>query len=228
MALALSYQIFVQLINIATMNPRSETDGRTPFWMRLRYDLLGITIVLGLAAWAAVKSPGPSRAVPDSGLAAPRDMAPCVMNSAGYLNGRLYGALTSTIDWHGIGMTCDGMTRPNNQGIRLVFASAEFDESERLIFVIGIDGEIGNLTGKETKANITIIDEGSGRFFSAGRQDRCWTTVQSVEPAGDQMQSVYQVAGDLYCATALPSLTGKGSVTLGDFRYSGRLILDEF
>ena len=176
--------------------------------------------------WAAVIPHRQTPVADDSGLPAPVIMAPCILNNPGYLHGRLYGSLAATIDWRGPELTCDGMTRPNNEGIRLIFASPENEDQARLIFVIGIDGELDNLENNEGKANITIIEEGSGRFFSTGRQDRCWTTIQSVEPLSEETNLAFQVDGELYCAGALRSLNGKGSVTLGDFRYSGRLVLD--
>ncbi len=78
-------------------------------------------------------------------------MAPCILNNPGYLHGRLYGSLAATIDWRGPELTCDGMTRPNNEGIRLIFASPENEDQARLIFVIGIDGELDNLENHEGK-----------------------------------------------------------------------------
>ena len=201
--------------------------GSAPLWARYLIDLIATSLVLGISAWAAVILSRQLPAAAESGLPASVTMAPCVMNTPGYLRGRLYGTLAATIDWGGPQMTCDGMTRPNHGGIRLVFASPGNADQARLIFVIGIDGELDQLTGREEKANVTIIDEGSGRFFSAGGQDRCWTTVQLVEPLVENTNSTFQVDGELYCAGALPSLNGRGSVTLSDFRYSGRLALDD-
>jgi len=55
---------------------------------------------------------------------------------------------------------------------------------------------------------------------------RCWTTIQTVEPLSEETNLAFQVDGELYCAGVLPSLNGKGSVTLDEFRYSGRSALD--
>ncbi len=188
---------------------------------------MATSLVLGISTWAAVTPLRQLPAVADSGLPVSVTMAPCVMNTPGYLHGRLYGTLAATIDWGGPQMTCDGMTRPNGDGIRLVFASPENADQARLIFVIGIDGELDQLTEQEEKANITIIDEGSGRFFSTRGQDRCWTTIHVVEPLEENTKPAFKIEGELYCAGALPSLNGKGSVTLSDFKYSGRLALDD-
>jgi hypothetical protein len=203
----------------------STTERAAPRWAAHLIELIGTLLVLSIGAWAAVT---PSlQPLQPTGLPSPRLMPPCVANTAGFMRGRLYGSLTASIDWVGPEMTCDGMTRPNDGGIRLVFASPETEDQTRLIIVIGIDGGIEQLENQEEKANITIIDEDSGRFFSTGGQDRCWTTVKSIEPMPTEPGHAFQVGGELYCAGALPSLNGKGSITLGDFLYSGRLSLDD-
>ena len=210
------------------MNDAKDKAARPPGWAKFLIDVVAVTIVLAIGIWAVRSPPDHVRRAPDAGLPLPEAMQPCVLNGAGYLSGRLYGSLNLSIDWRGPELVCDGMNRPNNTGIRLVFASSLTGDDNRLIFVIGIDGDIDRLPNKEEKANITIIDEGASHFFSTSGKDRCWTKVHSIESLSNANPGKYQVAGDLYCAGALPSLTGKGSITLGDFRYSGRLTLDGF
>ncbi len=216
-------------MNSPTTSPTTPRikDSRAPRWAIVLIELIATVLVLAIGTWATVTLQRQTTGTKESGLPGPRNMAPCVTNSAGFLRGRLYGSLTAAIDWTGPQMTCDGMTRPNDRGIRLIFASPSNGDQPRLIFVIGIDGEMEKLANHEAKANITIIDERSGRFFSAGGQDRCWTTVHSIESLSQETDIAFQVDGELYCAGPLPSINGKGSVTLGDFRYSGRLILDD-
>jgi len=191
-------------------------------------ELLAVVIILGIGFLVINTPVRELRGVPGMDFSAPRTTKPCNSPTNAHLNGRLYGALDLTVDWHGAALTCDGITRPNEKGIRLVFAAAQNEDGDRLVFVIGIDGEFDRLTAGERKANITIIDESRGRFFSTSGKDRCWTMIDSVESLGDQEHETYQVAGKLYCAGALPSLSGPGSITLGDFDYSGRLSLDVF
>jgi hypothetical protein len=138
----------------------------------------------------------------------------------------MYGALDLNIDWQGANMNCEGMLRPDGNGIRLLFASKQ-GRKARLVFVIGVDGRIDQLTRKERVANITIIDEIDGRFFSTSGIDRCWTTIHKVEKIVGERFPAFQIDGDVYCAGGLPSLSDRGTVTLGDFRFSGRLALDE-
>lgn len=147
----------------------------------------------------------------------------CQAVDDGYLSGHLYGALDRAIEWRGTDMTCEGGTRPNGNGFRVVFAAPIGDEHPRLVFVIGISGSVGDLIGAERVANITLIEESSGRFFSSGGQERCWTTVQSVDREGERVR----IGGEIYCQGSLPSLSDGSSITLRDFRYSGRLVLDD-
>lgn len=156
---------------------------------------------------------------------APAPMDLCMANDDGFLSGTLFGALSERIEWRGTDMDCGGMLRPGKNGIRLVFAAPR--QSERLLIVLGIDGELDELPDGEHTANITIVDETRNRFFSTGRQDRCWSTIESIRPVADSTKRILQVVGEVYCAGNLPSLSDNGSVALRDIYYSGRLLLDE-
>jgi hypothetical protein len=122
-------------------------------------------------------------------------------------------------------MECGGMLRPDDGGIRLVFAAPRQDE--RLLIVLGIDGKLDALSDGEHAANLTIIDETHNRFFSTGRRERCWSTIESIQPVTDHADQILQVVGEVYCAGSLPSLSDNSSVTLRDIHFSGRLLLDE-
>ena len=151
---------------------------------------------------------------------APMDL--CESTGDGFLSGNLFGALSRHLEWHGAEMDCGGMLRPNSDGIRLVFAAPR--EGERLLIVLGIDGQLDDLAGSEHPTNITIVDEARKRFFSTGGQDRCWSMIESIKPVTDQ---ILQVVGESYCAGSLPSLSDNSSITLRNVHYSGRLVLDE-
>ncbi len=140
-----------------------------------------------------------------------------------YLSGTLYGAVERQIEWRGTDMTCAGGLRPGGAGVRVVFAGPATTAGDRVVVVIGIDGVIDELMATERVANITIIDESSGRFYSSGKQERCWTTVSDTTDDG----RTYRVTGEVYCTGGLPSVSDAGSVTLRGFRYSGRLNIDE-
>ncbi|MDH3978304.1 MAG: hypothetical protein OEU86_07275 [Gammaproteobacteria bacterium] len=160
----------------------------------------------------------------DTGLE-PEAMDLCKTATGAYLNVSLYGAIATQLDWNEQVMDCDGMTRPNENGIRLVFSGPW--QQERLLIVIGIDGDFEQLMEGERKANITIIAEDAGRFYSTGNQDRCWTTIDQITEVSDETDSAYKVSGEAYCAGSLPSLSDNASITIRNLRYSGRLSLSE-
>lgn len=206
-------------------NANEEINYDPPQWAKLLIEMLGVVVVVAVSTLAVSNSvTQPGIGAVGNGLG-PNSLDLCNHDSDGLLSGRLYGALDLSIDWRGADMNCEGMRRPDGNGIRLLFASQQGREA-RLVFVIGVDGEIEQLPLKERVANITIIDEIDGRFFSTGGNDRCWTTINKVESIANEPLSAYQIEGEVYCAGGLPSLTDSRSVTLGDFRFSGRLALD--
>lgn len=182
---------------------------------------VGAVVAVGLLAARGLVDDGASDMQAVALATAQFDL--CQAVDDGYLSGRLYGVLDRAIEWRGTDMTCEGGTRPNGDGLRLVFAAPIGDEQPRLVFVIGISGSVGDLIGAERVANITLIEESSGRFFSSRGQERCWTTVASVDDDGERLR----IGGDIYCQGSLPSLSDGSSITLRDFRYSGTLVLDD-
>lgn len=197
-----------------------------PQWAKFLIEMSGVIVVVAICA-LTITSHTQQRGIGAGGNAlAPQPLDLCSLESDGFLSGRLYGAVDVNIDWRGADMNCEGMLRPDGKGIRLLFASTQGRE-DRLLFVIGVDGKIDQLTGQERVANITIIDEIDGRFFSTSGNDRCWTTIHKVESIFGETFPAFQIDGDLYCAGGLPSLSDRGSVTLDDFQFSGRLALDD-
>jgi hypothetical protein len=127
----------------------------------------------------------------------------------------LYGQNPRTIDWRGADLRCAGMPRPDGQGVRLRFSSANPDDS--LAMVLGLDTAI---VGAETGANVTLILEDSGRFFSSLKADNCrarvdtYVTVSSTDP-------VRLLAGLAWCVGPLREVNGNSEITLGDIEFQG-------
>ncbi len=182
-------------------------------------------LVVGLLSIQQLAADNTPAGLTDNADFAPAPMDLCKSGSDGYLSGKLFGALGEDIEWHGGNMECGGMLRPGEDGIRLVFAAPRQDE--RLLIVLGIDGKLDELVDGEHTTNVTIVDETRNRFFSTGRQDRCWSSIKSIQPTADHDNRMLQVAGEVYCAGSLPSLSDNGSVTLSNMKFSGRLLLGE-
>lgn len=148
--------------------------------------------------------------------------AGCAVSPPGFLAGRLYGDLDLALDWRGARLRCDGMLR-DEDGLRLMFAGPIDGAAGELVLVVGIAGTLAGIDGAERAANVTLIDQRTGRFYAAGGPGRCWTTVLAADPLAD---GGYRLTGTLYCAGSLPALRDAGSVTLGDIRYAGRLAVE--
>lgn len=199
-------------------NPQQQPPG----WADLLTGILAAT-ALGAIALIAVRSLGAGHtSTPRTVLSTSANADLCRSVHDAYLSGTLFGAVNRSIEWRGTDMRCEGGSRPGGDGIRLVFAAPDEADGDRLVFVIGISGSVDELTEAERLANVTVIDESSGRFFSSRGQDRCWTTVASVNGDGTR----FRIGGEFYCSGSLPSLSDGSSISLRDFRYSGRLSLD--
>jgi len=193
---------------------------------QLLYRGLMLTAAAGLGVFAWLGASLPTTVAPGVPVQPPTATAPgngCLMDQEGYLNGRVYGAIERRIEWHGPSLDCGGMLRPGHTGIRLFFSTMKAG----LRLVVGIDGEPGELAGGEHPANVTIIEEPAGRFFSTAGQQRCWARIDSTAGYGGRDHRQLRVTGRLYCAGALPSLGDAASVTLGDFEFSGHLALED-
>lgn len=180
--------------------------------------LLGAVALAAVAAAAALQPLPPAPAIPPE-RAGP---AGCAVSPPGFLAGRLYGDLDLPLDWRGSRLRCDGMLR-DDDGLRLMFAGPVEGATGELVVLIGIGGTLAGIEGAERPANVTLIDQRTGRFYATGGPGRCWTTVLAADPIPD---GSYRLTGTLYCAGALPALQDAGSVTLGDVRYAGRLAVE--
>jgi hypothetical protein len=193
-----------------TPSPDTETRADSTLFCRLS-GLIGAAMVL-LLGGLVLSSPAPETTALAGGC-------------SGYLRGQIFGALAMNLDWSGEKLGCEGMSRPDGKGTRLQFAWDQGD-GERLVLVMGIDGTAISVAGAEKPANVTFIDERSGRFYSSGGTGRCWTDIVRLAslPAASH---AHQLKGRLYCTGALPALNDYSSLTLGDLHYYGHFDLDE-
>jgi hypothetical protein len=104
-----------------------------------------------------------------------------------------------------------------------MFSGPVGTDGSALTLILGISGQLAGLEGTERPANVTVVDERSGQFYASAGPGRCWTRVSAAEPAGPR---TFRIAGQLYCAGALPALQDAGSLTLGDINYAGRLVVE--
>lgn len=145
---------------------------------------------------------------------------PSSCGKRGYLSTSLYGAIAVTLDWASPELECEGMPRPGSEGARLRFAST--DGERRLAIIIALPDLERGTKGRELASKVTLIEEGSGRFFSTAAPEACWTDVtllETINGSGDR----YTIGGTLYCLSPLAEVNGASSVTIAELRFQGLL-----
>ncbi|MDH3614025.1 MAG: hypothetical protein OEU90_03995 [Gammaproteobacteria bacterium] len=142
--------------------------------------------------------------------------------NAGRLQTELYGAISLRLDWHKNDLECAGMPRPEGRGARLRFAGKVAGEERRIVVIIAIPELPREALGSEYASNVTVIEEGDGRFFSTSNLDNCLTDVTSLE-ALDDTGDLFSIGGILYCVSPLPEVNGDSSVLITELKFSGLL-----
>jgi hypothetical protein len=141
---------------------------------------------------------------------------------SGYLRTTLYGAYEGEIDWSDGQLDCEGMPRPDDEGARLRFAGTAADGLHSLAFIIAIPALERGATASELASNVTMIEEGNGRFFSTPGLESCWVDI-GAQTSVEDTESTYMISGTLYCITPLPEVNGESSVMLREVDFAGLL-----
>lgn len=143
----------------------------------------------------------------------------------GRLVTELFGALQVELDWHAGVLECEGMPRPEGRGARLRFAGPAMQGSaaRSLAFILAMPDIKRGESDHELPTNVTLIEEGTGRFFATADTHSCWTDIERHERDDNIDEASYRISGILYCVAPLAELNGKASVTLTELRFAGRL-----
>jgi hypothetical protein len=159
----------------------------------------------------------------DPAPAAPETASAC--GTDGEFVAEVYGGVRASIDWRGESLACEGMPRPNGQGARLRFAGTAdvADGTRHLAFILGLPDLRPGQTGSELATNVTLVEEGTGRFFGTRDTGSCWTDVETHERVAAAVSSGYRISGILYCVTPLANVNDNSSVSFTDLRFTGRL-----
>jgi len=148
----------------------------------------------------------------------PQATAKC--GADGHLRAELYGAISARLDWHSSKLECMGMPRPKGQGARLRFAGNVSEDDRRMAIIIAIPDLQRGAIGDEYASNVTLIEEGSGRFFSTSDLDNCLTDISAFKALSDNGDR-FSIAGVLYCVSPLAEVNGRSSVSIRDLQFSG-------
>ena len=154
--------------------------------------------------------------------AAETDASPAPVASTcgdqGYLRASLTGALTADIDWSDADLRCESMRRPDDRGVRLRLAGDV--RGARIAFIVALPELRAGQTGTGFDSVVTLMVEGSARFFSTPNLGACWADIDTnaplTEPGGSHV-----VAGTLDCVAPLGEFNGDAYVDLRDLRFSG-------
>ncbi len=145
---------------------------------------------------------------------------PAACPDGGRLQASFYGALEGNIDWDARDMSCEGMPRPAGAGARLRFAGSAGEDELAIAVIIAIPQLERGKRASDLPTNVTIIEEGKGRFFSTTKLDYCWVDVEHAGPVPDAAMTT-AVGGTLSCIAPLAETNGDTSVTISDLRFSG-------
>ena len=137
----------------------------------------------------------------------------CVPAAEGSLHARLQGALEAEIDWAGGVPQCKGGLRPDGDGVRLIY-KGNLPEGPLLV-VIGIGPLRAGESARDVPVNLTLVREGTGRFFATQGNDKCAMDEVHQEPAGEPQ--VYRLTGRGYCIQPARAVGGEGAVLMSRF-----------
>jgi hypothetical protein len=144
----------------------------------------------------------------------------CASSGEGYLRARLQGAIVVDIDWTApVVPQCLGGPRPGGDGLRLVYKGPA--EDGPLLVVIGIAGIARGVSARHLAANVTLVREGSGAFYSTQGDDKCAIDELTQEPVTGHAGR-YRLTARGYCTQPARALgAGAGAVLVTRFDAGG-------
>lgn len=129
----------------------------------------------------------------------------------------LFGAIETRIDWGPGKFACDGMARPDDEGLRMRFSGNT--AGSVLDIIIAVPGLKRATPADELAATVTMTVNGSGRFFSTADLETCWADIERnemVDNSGDR----YVVGGMVYCVAPLAEVGNQGSITVQELDFA--------
>lgn len=173
-----------------------------------------LVLLLAVAPGACHSPSTPVATTPQSLTAA------STCGAEGHLSASLFGAVAGQISWTDAELDCTGMPRPNGEGARLRFAGSQGDN--RIAIIIAMPELRRGAKGVEFASNVTLIEEGSGRFFSTIDLDNCWSDITALESI-DNSEHLFAIGGALYCVMPLAEVNGASSVSIAELEFQGIL-----
>lgn len=138
----------------------------------------------------------------------------------GFLIAEVYGAISASLDWRGANLVCEGMPRPEGRGARLRFAGTV--DEHPIAIIVAMPELTRQSAGEELASNVTLIEEGSGRFYSTADLDVCLTQIDTMEALDDGGKR-HSVTGNVYCVSPLAEVNGDTSISINELSFTGLL-----
>lgn len=171
----------------------------------------------GAAGPAAGSTPQASGAASGAGMPSGQQ-ALCVPANEGSLEARMHGAIDAEIRWASPMPQCRGGVRPDGEGVRLLY-KGEIPGQGPLLVVIGMGPLRAGENAASVPANITLVREGSGRFYATQGDDKCSVDdVKQVPVFGNG--HTYRITGRGYCTQPARAVGGEGVVVVSRFDLS--------
>jgi hypothetical protein len=156
----------------------------------------------------------PASPAPASATSTDAQQALCVPAGEGQLRARLQGAIDAEVDWAAGTPQCRGGPRPGGDGVRLIYKGTLPGEGPLLV-VIGIGPLRAGQSTRDVPVNLTLVREGTGRFYATQGDDKCAMDEVRQEPAGDPQ--VYRLTGRGYCVQPARAVGADGAVLMSRF-----------
>jgi hypothetical protein len=187
------------------------TNPRWPEAATLRAAALAASALLVAACGHADTSPPVAPAA-----AAGKPELLCAPAPEGFLRARLQGAIEAELDWSMPATPqCLGGTRPQGDGLRLVYKGEA--GGAPLLIVIGIATLARDTpAARNVPANVTLVREGAGAFYSTQGDDKCALDEVRQEPVAGQAGR-YRLSARGYCTQPARALGGDGAVLVTRF-----------
>jgi hypothetical protein len=173
------------------------------------------TTACGQGPVPAAPSPAAPSATAPAAAAAPTNPASCTPAPDGSLQARLDGEIEAEIRWDSNVGHCLGGVRPRGDGVRLLYRGTT-TEAGPLLIVFGLAPLRAGESARNVPANLTVVREGTGRFYATQGADKCaFDEVRQVplEDAPDR----YRLEGRGYCTQPARALDGDGAVLVSRF-----------
>lgn len=143
----------------------------------------------------------------------------CLPTGDGYLRARVAGAIDADIDWPNSGTWCAGEPKTKPDGVRVSFRRTS-GARPHLLFIFGLTGVRAGRPLREGRANLTVIDETSGRVYGTLGDRRC--TVDSLNQRR-LAPHVYRVEAHGFCTQPARAVRGAGDILVSRFDFAGEV-----